>query len=80
MNLQTLTLYCYAENPSEERRMTLTPYKIDFVSAAVDDIVVNGRSLRQVSVIFDEGLSCDLIINHADLEKLEAAVGAYCLD
>ena len=80
MNLQTLTLHCYAENPSEERRMTLTPYKIDFVSAAVDDIVVNGRSLRQVSVIFDEGLSCDLIINHADLEKLEAAVGAYCLD
>ena len=80
MNLQTLTLHCYAENPSEERRMTLTPYKIDFVSAAIDDIVINGRSLRPIAVIFEEGLTLELILNHQDLEKLEAAVGAYCLD
>jgi hypothetical protein len=80
MNLLKLTVHCYAENPLEERRITLSLHKIDFLSAASEDIIINGRSLRPVSVIFDEGLNCDLIVNHADLETLEAAVGAYCLD
>jgi len=80
MNVLKLTVHCYAENPLEERRTTLSPHKIDFISAAVEDIVLNGRSLRQVSVIFDEGLSCDLVLNHSDLELLESAVGSYCLE
>ena len=80
MNLLKLTVNSYSENPLEERRITLSLPKIDFLSAAAEDVIINGRSLRPVSVVFDDGLSCDLIVNHADLETLEAAVGAYCLE
>jgi len=79
MEFYKLTVHNYAEKPEEERRITLSPANIVLVAAAVEDITVNGRSLRNVTVLFVDGGSADLLINHQDLQTLESAVGSYCL-
>jgi Mg2+/citrate symporter len=80
MEFQKLTVKHYAENATDERRITLSPANIIVVAAAMEDIVLGGRSLRPVQVLFAQGESIDLLINHADLELLEAATGSFCLD
>lgn len=77
MEMYKLTLTHYAEKPEEERRITLSPQLITVVAAQVEDIQVNGRSLRAVSVLFMDGGAIDLLLNHADLETLETAIGSY---
>ena len=76
-NMQKLTVHCYAEKPEDERRITLSPQLITVVAAMIDDIHVNGRSLRQTSVLFVDGGSVDLLLNHQDLQTLETAIGSY---
>lgn len=80
MEFQRLTVHHHAEDPKESRRITFSPMQIMAVVATEDDIVVNNRALRAVSVLFTEGNSVDVLVNHADLERLEAAIGSYCLD
>lgn len=80
MRFEVLTVHHYSENLEEEKRVTLSPGNILVVAAAVEDIQIRGRSLREVSVLLTDGESADLIINHSDLEKLEKCVGSYCLD
>jgi hypothetical protein len=77
MDMFKLTLTCYAEKPEDERRVTLSPQLITVVAAQIEDVQVNGRSLRAVSVLFMDGGSVDLLLNHQDLETLETAVGSY---
>lgn len=78
MDLQKLTVYHYHEDKEEERRITLSPEKITVVAAKVTDDIIDGRSVRSVTVLFVDGSNVGLNINHADLELLESAVGAYC--
>lgn len=80
MEFQKLTVYHYAEDSKEERRITFSPQKINLVAAEPEDTIINGRSLRNVSLLFDDGASVDVTINHADLEMLEMAIGAFCLE
>lgn len=77
MEMYKLTVHNYAEKPEDERRITLSPQLITVVAAMIDDVQVNGRSLRQTSVLFVDGGSVDLLLNHADLETLETAIGSY---
>lgn len=79
MQLQKLTLHHYGETTTDDRRITLSPMNITVVAAAIEDSMVNGRSLRQVTVLFGDGGSIDLNINHADLELIEGAIGSFCL-
>jgi len=79
LELQKLTLHHYSADPSEERRITLSPNNIAVVAAHVEDVVVNGRSLRSVSVLFLDQGAVDLLLNHSDLELLESAVGSFSL-
>ena len=79
MELQKLTLHHYGETTADDRRITLAPMNITVVAAQIEDTVVNGRTLRSVSVLMTDGGAIDLNLNHSDLETLEAAVGSYCL-
>ena len=78
MEFTKLTLHHYSTDSSEERRITLSPSNINVIAAGVEDTAVNGRSLRTATVLFSDGTSIDLLINHADLELLEGAVGSFC--
>lgn len=80
MELQKLTVHNYSENKDEERRITLSPDKITVVAAGVEDVLLNGRSLRTATILFLDGGSIDLLINHADLEMIEGAIGSYCFE
>ena len=79
MEFQKLTVHHYSVNPEEERRITLSPMNISLVAAATEDTMLNGRSLRNVTVLFGDGGSVDMTINHSDLELLETAIGSFCL-
>ena len=79
MEMQRLTVHCYAEDAKEERRVTLSPMNVTLIAAEIDDVVVNNRSVRKVSVLFTDGGSVDLIVNHSDLSLLESAIGSFCL-
>jgi hypothetical protein len=80
MEFQKLTIHHYSENPAEERRITFSPMQIMAVVASTEDVMVNNRSLREVTVLFVEGNSIDVLVNYADLDKLESAIGSYCLE
>jgi hypothetical protein len=79
MMMEQLTLHHYSVDPKEERRVTLSPMNIQLVAAEVEDVVINGRSVRNVTILFSEGGNVDLTINHADLMQLERAVGSFFL-
>lgn len=80
MEMKKLTVHCYAENLEDERRVTLSPMNINVVAAEIDDVKVNNRSLRHVTILLSDGGSIDLLLNHADLDLLESVVGAFCFD
>jgi hypothetical protein len=77
-NMQKLTVYHYSEIKEEERRITLSPVNITVIAAETEDVVVNGRNLRKTAVLFVDGNSIDLLLNHSDLEMLEGAIGSFC--
>ena len=77
MELNKLTVHHYADNANEEKRITLSPQNIVVAAAAIEDTQVNGRSVRNVTVLFVDGGSIDLVVNHSDLEMIEQAVGTY---
>jgi hypothetical protein len=79
MQYQKLTVYHYSNDPTEERRITISPNLVTVIAAGVSDIVINGRSVRNVTVLFTDGGSIDLNINHLDLEALEGAIGTYSM-
>ena len=79
MNIQRLTLRHYGATEAEDRRITLSPMNILAAVAKIDDIQLNGRSLREISVLMVDQANIDLIVNHADLQLLEDAVGSFCL-
>ena len=80
MELQRLTVINYAETADEkDKRITLSPSQITLIAADVNDVKLNGRELRHVTVLFLDGASVDLLINNSDLNDLEGAVGSYFL-
>lgn len=80
MNFQKLTVLHRSANPEEERRITIAPTNVTVVAAATEDVQVNGRSLRAATVLFSDGGSIDLLLDHSDLEMLETAIGSYCFE
>ena len=79
MEFQKLTVHHYADLEEEDRRITISPMNVALVAAETEDMTVRGRSLRHVTVLFTDGGSTDLSINHSDLELLEGAIGSFCL-
>lgn len=79
MEFQKLTVHHYGDTTQEDRRITLSPMNIAFIAAEVEDSMVNGRSLRRTSVLFTDGGSADITINHSDLQLLEGAIGSFYL-
>jgi len=79
MELSRLTVRNYDELPENEKRITLSPDKINLIAADVEDIKINGRALRHVTVLFMDGGSVDLVVDHADLSLLEGAIGSFYL-
>jgi hypothetical protein len=76
MRVQKLTVHGYAEDVVDERRITFNPEHIISIIAGAEDVVVNNRSLRYVTVLFIDGGSVDAILNHGDLELIENAIGS----
>jgi hypothetical protein len=79
MDFKKLTVHHYSEDPTEERRITISPMNITVIAAAIDDIKIGPRTVRAISVLFVDGGSIELNVSHMDLEVLEEAVGSYCL-
>ena len=79
MEFQKLTVQNYSDDPQQRRRITLSPPNITVIAAALEDVTVEGRSARNVTVLFIDGGSIDLCVNHSDLSMLEEAIGSYCL-
>ena len=77
--IETLTVQHYAEDIRDVKRVTLSAYKINFIGASVDDVVINGLSVRPVEIWFEEGSMLSLIVSHSDLDLLEKAVGSFRL-
>ena len=77
MEMQKLTVYHYGETPEEDRRVTLSPQMVVAVVAEIEDTTVQGRTVRNVTVLASDGGNLPLSINHEDLEKLESVIGAY---
>lgn len=77
MEFQRLTVLNYSDDPTEEKRITIGPGHVTLIAADTEDVVIKGRNLRRVTLMFTDGGSVDLTINHADLDKLEAAIGSY---
>jgi hypothetical protein len=78
MQLQVLRVFHYDDkDPNENKRITLSPMNIAAVTADVEDVVIQGRSLRKTSVIMMDAGTLPLNINHQDLELLERAVGSF---
>lgn len=77
MRVEKLTVIGYSENPANEKRITLNPGEVISVIAGVEDVVINNRSLRHTTVLFADGGSIDMILNHRDLELLEGAIGSF---
>jgi hypothetical protein len=79
MEMEILRVHHYGEKTEDDRRITLSPGMITSVAAAVEDESINGRSLRRVAVLFADGGSLELSVNHADLSLLERAIGSFCM-
>lgn len=79
MNIQKLTLHHYGATEAEDRRVTLSPMNVMMIAAEIEDFQLNGRSLRRVSVCMADGESTELVLNHADLDLIENAIGSFCL-
>jgi hypothetical protein len=80
MEFQKLTVHHYADNTVDDKRITISPSNVAMIAADVDDSTVNGRSVRHVTVLFLDGGSATISINHQDLETLEGAIGSFCLE
>ena len=80
MKEKVLRVHHYGSTKDEDRRITLSPNLITTVAAHVEDIDLRKLSLREVCVLFSDGGSLDLVINHADLTMLEEAIGTYFMD
>lgn len=78
-NMKVLTVHCYAEDPSQERRVTLSPGLITVIAAGTEDVEINGKARRLAQVMFMDGGTVDLFVDHSDLLLLEETIGAYCL-
>lgn len=79
MNLRVLRVDHYGDTEQDNKRFTLAPTEVVALIADPDDVAIQGRQLRRVTALMKDGMSIDLIVNHADLESLEKAVGAYML-
>jgi hypothetical protein len=77
MEMQTLRVHSYGETPEDDRRVTIAPNNVVALAASTDDVQVQGRSLRAISVLFVDGGAMDLVVDHADLQLLEDTIGAY---
>jgi hypothetical protein len=77
MEMNTLRVHSYGVVPEDDRRVTIAPANVIALAGETDDIQVQGRSLRNISVLFVDGGSMDLVVDHADLELLENTIGAY---
>lgn len=79
MEMEVLRVHHYGAKTEDDRRVTISPGMVTAISAGVDDEMINGRSLRRISVSLVDGGSLDLSVNHADLSLLERAIGSFCM-
>ena len=77
MEMQTLRVHSYGETAEDDRRVTIAPNNVVALAASTEDTQVQGRTLRGVSVLFIDGGSMDLVVDHADLQLLETTIGAF---
>ena len=77
--IEVLTVQHYSEDIKEVQRITLAAASINLVSASVEDTIINGISVRPVTVFFQDGGTIDITISHSDLNLLERAVGSFLI-
>ena len=77
VDVQVLRVHHYDEDESQDRRITIAPANVDSLVVKTEDTQVRGRSVREVTVLFSQGQTIAIAINHADLELLESTVGAF---
>lgn len=80
MIVNILRVMHYGETEAENKRITLSPMNLLALAADIEDVTVQGRSLRNVVALAVEGSNLPLCVDHADLELLESAVGSYIIE
>ena len=75
--MQVLRVHHYGETAEEDRRITIAPAQVSVIAAEVDDVQLQGRSVRKTTILMSDGASIDVNVNHADLDLLETTVGAF---
>jgi len=74
-NLRVLTLSHYGETPADDLQVTLSALCIKAVVAK--DTEVQGRPVKQVTVLFMDSEPLELNLNEIDTLQLQSVVGSY---
>jgi len=77
-DLRVLTVTSYGETPEEDLRVTLNGQVIKMVAAK--DVVAQGRSAKETTILFMDSEPVTLILNLVDLMQLESVIGAYSFE
>ena len=75
MNMRVLTLQHYGETPADNLQVTLCAMSIKMVAAR--DAEIQGRPVKETTILFMDSDPVELNISSLDLMSLEAVVGSY---
>lgn len=75
MNMRVLTLHHFGETAEDDLQVTLSAMSIKMTAAK--DVEVQGRPVKQVTILFTDSEPVELNISAMDLLNLESVVGSY---
>jgi hypothetical protein len=74
-NMRVLTLQHFGETASDNLQVTLAPMSIKMVAAR--DAEVQGRSVKETTILFLDSEPIELNLSPIDLMQVESVVGSY---
>ena len=74
-NMRVLTLQHYGETPEDDLQVTLSPATIKMVASK--DVQIQGRLVKEVTILFIDSDPVELNLSPIDLLSLQSVVGAY---
>lgn len=77
LTIRTLTVTAYEENEGKSLEVTLAPGKIQMIAASDD--IRQGRTLKHVRIVFDDGGMAEVWVTEVDLITMQQCVGLYAM-
>jgi hypothetical protein len=74
-DMRVLNLQHYGETPEEDLEVTLSPMTIKMVAAK--NVTVQGREVKETTILFLDSEPVTLNLNSIDLLSLQSVIGAY---